>query len=85
MKKAILSAISLLLLLAVNLNAYSQDMKFVTTILHGDFVVKPVAKNAVRIQYFPVGMTNHQSQLPDWLYVKHDEVKDCDLKVEIDN
>ena len=84
MKKAILSAISLLLLLAVNLNAYSQDMKFVTTILHGDFVVKPVAKNAVRIQYFPVGMTNHQSQLPDWLYVKHDEVKNCDLKVEID-
>ena len=35
-----------------------------------------VAPNAVRIQY---GIPNAKSALPDWLYVKHDEVKQADI------
>ena len=84
MKKTILSAISLLLFVAMSLNVHPTRANEVITILSGEFTVKPVAKNAVRIQYVPKGNTNQQSQLPDWLYVKNDEVKNCDLKVEID-
>ena len=45
-------------------------------------VVKKVARNAVRIQYREDGV---QDSLPDWLYVRHDEVEDCGLKVEKDD
>ena len=41
-------------------------------------VVKKVAHNAVRIQYREDGV---QDSLPDWLYVRHDEVEDCGLAV----
>ena len=86
MKKTILSALSLLLFVAMSLNAYSQDFKDVTTYIPGDIVVKPVAKNAVRIQYIPKAKHKKlDSKLPDWLYVKHDEVKNCDVTVEYDN
>ena len=89
MKKTILSAISLLLFVAMSLNVHAQAsaqvLRDVTTYTSGDLVVKPVAKNAVRVQYIPKGMKkNLVSQLPDWLYVKHDEVKNCDVTVEND-
>ena len=47
----------------------------------GQVKVSKVARNAVRIQY-TVGKV--QNDLPDWLYVKHDEVSDCELSVNID-
>ena len=85
MKRTILSAISLLLFVAMSLNVRAQGFRDVTIYTPGDLVVKPVAKNAVRIQYIPKGMKkNLVSQLPDWLYVKHDEVKNCDVIVEND-
>ena len=43
---------------------------------------KFVAKNAVRIQYAPSGT---QSSLPDWVYVKHDEVKKPDIKATVED
>ena len=46
----------------------------------GRFVVRTVARNAVRIQYVEEAP---QDPLPDWIYVKHDEVK-SDLKVRVD-
>ena len=42
--------------------------------------VRKVAENAVRIQYYEHTANN---DLPDWLYVKHDEVPN-DLKVDVD-
>ena len=92
MKRTILSAIGLLLG-AVSLNVHAQNVADVqahtirdaVTYTSGDLVVKPVAKNAVRIQYIPKGKKkNLVSQLPDWLYVKHDEVKNCNVVVEND-
>ena len=47
----------------------------------GSLTVKPVAKNAVRIQY---AEGTPKSNLPDWLYVQHDEVKDQNISVIID-
>ena len=43
--------------------------------------MQPVARNAVRIRYSEQTAT---SDLPDWLYVKHNSVKAKDLKVEVD-
>ena len=50
----------------------------------GHLVVRPLAINAVRIQYIPNGNTV-ASTLPDWIYVKHDEVEDCNIVVEQDS
>ena len=47
----------------------------------GSLTVKPLAKNAVRIQYSEGEI---KSDLPDWLYVRHDEVKDQDISYSID-
>lgn len=47
----------------------------------GQLTVSNVAKNAVRVQ-FTKGKV--KSDLPDWLYVKHETVDDCDLKVTVD-
>ena len=46
----------------------------------GQLTVKKVARNAVRIQYTDGQVKN---ELPDWIYVKQDEVSQCDLKVEV--
>ena len=46
----------------------------------GQLTVKKVARNAVRIQYTDGQVEN---DLPDWIYVKHDEVANSDLKVEV--
>ena len=47
----------------------------------GQLKVTTVARNAVRIQYFE-GTLN--DTLPDWLYVRHDEVKSGDISVSVD-
>lgn len=47
----------------------------------GQLSVTPIARNAVRVQYFE---TQTKSDLPDWIYVRHDEVKDCDVSIDID-
>ena len=44
--------------------------------------VRKVAWNAVRIQYAEGEV---KDTLPDWLYVKHNEVADCQIRAEVDN
>ena len=48
----------------------------------GQLTVTTVARNAVRIQYTAVPAV--QSDLPDWVYVKHDEVTAADISVAVD-
>ena len=48
----------------------------------GTLNVRKVARNAVRIQYW---REKQPSDLPDWLYVKNDEVKSQDITVDVDN
>ena len=50
----------------------------------GKLTIKVVAKNAVRVQYTTTGESSILDQLPDWIYVKHDEATATDLKTEID-
>ena len=52
-----------------------------TKFADGTISVKPVARNAVRIQYTK---GEAQNPLPEWIYVRNEEVADCDLKVHID-
>ena len=47
----------------------------------GRLKVSKVARNAVRIQYMEAEV---KSDLPDWLYVKHDEVESQDISTQID-
>ncbi len=47
----------------------------------GQIIVKKVARNAVRIRYQE---SSAGDTLPDWLYVRHGEVDNCDVKVDID-
>ena len=84
MKRTIQFTISLLLFVAMSLNAHAQGFRDVTTYVKGDLTITPVAKNAVRIRYIPKGKKDQKSKLPDWLYVKHDEVKNCELTIEND-
>ena len=49
----------------------------------GKITVKNVARNAVRIQYVVDG-EQPLPPLPDWLYVKNDEVRKGDLTVDWD-
>ena len=55
-----------------------------TVFEEGKLTIKAVAKNAVRVQYTTTGESSILDQLPDWIYVKHDEVTATDLKTEID-
>ena len=48
----------------------------------GTLSVRYVARNAVRIQYWEQKTT---SELPDWLYVKNDEVSNRDIQVDVDD
>ena len=48
----------------------------------GRMKVSKVARNAVRIQYTMDDAA--KEDLPDWLYVKHDEVKSQDISTQID-
>ena len=56
-------------------------MPFQKPFATGTITIKPVAKNAVRIQYSEGDV---KKNLPDWVYVRNDEVADCNLKVNID-
>ena len=47
----------------------------------GKLRVRQVARNAVRIQYWEQNIT---SELPDWLYVKNDEMSSRDVTVDVD-
>ena len=47
----------------------------------GKLKVTKVARNAVRIQYFKKSL---KDTLPDWLYVKHDEVESDAISVSVD-
>ena len=48
----------------------------------GRLKVSKVARNAVRIQYTTDDAATND--LPDWLYVKHDEVESQDISTQID-
>ena len=74
--RKILSVISCFTL-AVSVN--SKVIK--TQFAEGTITVKPVAKNAVRVQYSEGEVEN---TLPEWVYVRNEEVADCDLKVKVD-
>ena len=67
------------ILLALLLGLAAQAKTY--TFGQGRLTVTTVARNAVRIQY---AEGNAESDLPDWLYVKHDEVKSKDVKVTVD-
>ena len=67
---------SLLLLLSC-LTATGREMPFG----EGTLVVRTLARNAVRIQYQTQAVKN---DIPDWIYVKNDEVKNTDISVDVD-
>ena len=67
----------LLLFSLLSVGAKPLQKQFAT----GTITIKPVAKNAVRIQY---SEGNVENTLPEWVYVCNDEVSDCNLKVNID-
>ena len=73
MKRTILSTI--LLCIGVMMMAQTPFGK-------GRMKVSKVARNAVRIQYTTDDAA--KEDLPDWLYVKHDEVKSQDISTQID-
>ena len=47
----------------------------------GTLNVRQIARNAVRIQYYEQPI---EQRLPEWLYVKDDEVKSKDITVDVD-
>ena len=67
----------LLLTLLLCLMAQAKTVKFGK----GQVKVTTVAKNAVRIQYFEGTLVD---TLPDWLYVKHNEVESNAISVNVD-
>ena len=67
----------LLLTLLLSLTVQARTVKFGK----GQVKVTTVAKNAVRIQYFEGTLVD---TLPDWLYVKHDEVESNVISVNVD-
>jgi len=69
--KRIISSV-LMLCLSIVVMAQSASVK-------GKFTVKKVARNAVRIRYQEQEIPD---TLPDWIYVRHDEVDDCEVVVE---
>ena len=73
MRRTLLSTV-LLLFVSYHITAQTPFGK-------GSLTVKPVARNAVRIQYAEGAA---KSDLPDWLYVRHDEVPSQDISVNID-
>ena len=73
MKRTILSTI----LLCIGVTMMGQ-----TPFGKGRMKVSKVARNAVRIQYTTDDAA--KEDLPDWLYVKHDEVKSQDISTQID-
>lgn len=60
-----------------NVNQETNDSK-----TRGQFSVKTLARNAVRIQY---SFGEPKDDLPDWLYVKHEEMSSKDISVHINS
>jgi alpha-D-xyloside xylohydrolase len=79
MKKLNFLLILLFVLLPAFLSAATKTIK--TDFAKGTITIKPVARNAVRVQY---AEGNVQNTLPEWIYVRNDEVEDCNLKVVVD-
>ena len=50
----------------------------------GKMTIKKVARNAVRVIYSEQDGVEKET-LPDWIYVKHDEVKKCNVKIDVDD
>ena len=75
----ILSLILASLLSPLTIRAAAQTYPFGS----GQLTVTPVAENAVRVRYTTA--ESRPSALPDWIYVKHDEVSDCNVVVAVDN
>ena len=48
----------------------------------GQLTVQTVARNAIRVQY--TDGVQQKSDLPDWVYVKHGEVKDADVTAAVE-
>ena len=76
MKKTILLLTCLLCFM------YSVDVLAQIPFGKGMLTIKAVARNAVRIQYQEQPAVN--DSLPDWLYVKHDEMLNPDIQTEVD-
>ena len=76
MKKTILLLTCLLCFM------YSVDVLAQIPFGKGMLTIKAVARNAVRIQYREQPVVN--DSLPDWLYVKHDEMLNPDIQTVID-
>ena len=87
MKKNLLPSVCLTLLLGAfsltnNLTARAADT---LSLANGQVIVKTVARNAVRIQFKTMHPAQNTTQdLPDWLYVKHNEVPHSDISVVAD-
>ena len=79
MKKQTTLLIAIFTLLYAFLPVNGKTMK--TKLADGIITIKPVARNAVRIQ-FTKGEV--QDSLPEWNYVREKEVADCNLKVKVD-
>ena len=79
MKKLNFLLIMLFVLLPAFLSAATKTIK--ADFAKGTITIKPVARNAVRVQY---AEGNVQNTLPEWIYVRNDEVEDCNLKVVVD-
>ena len=78
MKKLSRKTIFLLLLFPLlSVGAKPLQKPFAT----GTITIKPVARKAVRIQY---SEGEAENTLPEWVYVRNDEVADCNLKIDID-
>ena len=69
------------LLLALLTLALAADAAETVNFGKGRLTITNVARNAIRIQYAEQPAA---SPLPDFVYVKHDELKNCDVKVNID-
>ena len=72
--------VAILLAMFTTLVAQAQT----TTFGEGKLTIKAVAKNAVRIQYTTSEKTSILDEIPDWAYVKNDEVANPDIRTEID-
>ena len=73
--KKMISLIAILCMIAIGAQAGSFRFG------KGQLTVTNVAQNAVRIQY---AEQEAKSDLPDWLYVKHETVANCNVKVDVD-
>ena len=85
MKKLALSSLaSALLLLVVSfVSVLSAEAAQTVPFGKGSLTVTSVARNAVRVRYTTTESARCTT-LPDWLYVKHDEVANADISAVVD-